>query len=784
MNLLNRFSFSAGIIPLALSFSLFILPLRAQVNRYVSITGNNFGGASTCFDPNAPCRTIVHALGVSANGDTINIAGGAYTENIIINKSIVLKGVGQGVTILQAHAQYGMWGGRVLTISSATDVRIADLTIRHGGVNGPTGYEVGAGIFNDGSNLNLTNVTLFGNIALIYGGGIYHTNGSLTLTNVRFIENAANSGGGLFSVTDESVSLYEVTFNDNTATQGGGLFVKDGSPVLTNVTFTGNNNSDGNSVGGGMFIFESSPTLTHVTFEGNSSGSGGAIFTSKSTVTMNNVSFIENNATKNMQINSGGGIYNSNGSLHLTGVSFIRNSSIQPGGGISNMNGSSVILNDVSFIENTSDMYGGGIYNEGNNNVTLLNVLLQRNKAEDGGGIYSTGNTTLLLNDVTFDENIADVDGGGMYNAIIESASLNNVVFTGNTSGNNGGGMFNVDSFPILKNVTFSGNSAVIEGGGMYNFSGTPKLTNVSFNGNSADNGGGIFNQGSSPHIINGVFNNNMAGNGGAVYNKNNSHPPLTNLTLAGNRAALEGGGIYNKESSPALTNVIIWNNKQENSTSSVSASIHNDELSQPDISYSLIANSGGSGAGWNAALGIDGGNNIGLDPRFIADADPDSAPVISGDLRLQSDSPAVDSGDPNILLSLFPLNEENIPIDLDGNPRLNNERIDMGAYEHHDPSTFVEDTAPLPSTIELLQNYPNPFNPSTIITYSLPERTHIDLAVFDMLGRKVKVLVEGEQAAGRYEAYFDAGDLSSGIYLYRLYTGSEVRSGKMMLLR
>ncbi len=97
-----------------------------------------------------------------------------------------------------------------------------------------------------------------------------------------------------------------------------------------------------------------------------------------------------------------------------------------------------------------------------------------------------------------------------------------------------------------------------------------------------------------------------------------------------------------------------------------------------------------------------------------------------------------------------------------------------------------------IPVHYSLEQNYPNPFNPSTIIRYSLPEQSMVQLVVADLLGRKIAVLVDDEQAAGTYEVHFEAGDLASGVYLYRLQvysreavgTGSEIRTGKMTLLR
>jgi len=87
---------------------------------------------------------------------------------------------------------------------------------------------------------------------------------------------------------------------------------------------------------------------------------------------------------------------------------------------------------------------------------------------------------------------------------------------------------------------------------------------------------------------------------------------------------------------------------------------------------------------------------------------------------------------------------------------------------------------APVLSTrFESLSNYPNPFNPSATIRFSLPESAQVRLVVYDVLGRQVRVLVDGTREAGTHEVAFNAEDLPSGMYLYRLETpqGSFVRT-------
>ncbi len=89
-----------------------------------------------------------------------------------------------------------------------------------------------------------------------------------------------------------------------------------------------------------------------------------------------------------------------------------------------------------------------------------------------------------------------------------------------------------------------------------------------------------------------------------------------------------------------------------------------------------------------------------------------------------------------------------------------------------------------LPGAFALEQNYPNPFNPSTVIRFSLPAAGRVRLAVYDLLGREVAVLVDGEQVAGVHSADFDATNLPSGVYVTRMQTPGFSDTRKMILMR
>ncbi|HCV43335.1 MAG TPA: hypothetical protein DGH68_07610 [Bacteroidetes bacterium] len=89
-----------------------------------------------------------------------------------------------------------------------------------------------------------------------------------------------------------------------------------------------------------------------------------------------------------------------------------------------------------------------------------------------------------------------------------------------------------------------------------------------------------------------------------------------------------------------------------------------------------------------------------------------------------------------------------------------------------------------LPAQFTLGQNYPNPFNPSTAIEYSVPQRTSVEIKVFDVLGREVATLLNEEKSAGVFTVRWDASGMASGVYFYQLQAGSFVDVKKLILLK
>lgn len=89
-----------------------------------------------------------------------------------------------------------------------------------------------------------------------------------------------------------------------------------------------------------------------------------------------------------------------------------------------------------------------------------------------------------------------------------------------------------------------------------------------------------------------------------------------------------------------------------------------------------------------------------------------------------------------------------------------------------------------VPSSCALYQNYPNPFNPTTAIRYHLPKDSRVTIKVYDILGREVATLVDGEESAGYHEVSFDGSRFATGVYFYKMTAGSYTAVKKLMLLK
>ena len=106
-----------------------------------------------------------------------------------------------------------------------------------------------------------------------------------------------------------------------------------------------------------------------------------------------------------------------------------------------------------------------------------------------------------------------------------------------------------------------------------------------------------------------------------------------------------------------------------------------------------------------------------------------------------------------------------------------------------YDMQLLINPVELLPKIFALHQNYPNPFNPVTTLRYDLPENGYVNITIYDMLGRKVKTLINQTQDAGYRSVIWDATNdygkpVSAGIYLYQIQAGEYISTKKMALLK
>lgn len=273
------------------------------------------------------------------------------------------------------------------------------------------------------------------------------------------------------------------------------------------------------------------------------------------------------------------------------------------------------------------------------------------------------------------------------------------------------GGINNWMSNPVITNSTIEHNSALHMGGGMFNNSSNPEIVSSTIQNNSADNGGGIANYSDvlsiESMIIRDCFiiNNEAYNNGGAVYNSTNGtncNPEFINCAIYGDTAA-SGGAMFNQAQagdicSPVVINTTITGNQANNSGGAITnytmsgtcqPSFTNSIIygnysaggpitninAVPVYSYSDIEGSGGSDS-WSSAYGTDNGNNLDTDPLMVDMPDYNQAPNATGNLILQASSPCVDTGTVDTTGLGLPV------LDIAGNARIINSRIDIGAYE------------------------------------------------------------------------------------------------------
>lgn len=343
---------------------------------------------------------------------------------------------------------------------------------------------------------------------------------------------------------------------------------------------------------------------------------------------------------------------------------------------------------------------GGGINIDNKASPSLKNLMIKENNATSyGGGIHLDNFASPLMTNVTISNNSAVLGGGGVYFRL-SNAILDTVIVSGNTSDYDGGGLLiRGDSNPIIRNTVIKGNYANVRGGGVeIRGESKPIFENVSIVGNiSKSRGGGVRNSASYPTFTNVIISGNQSleESGGGISNEDASASiRLQNVLLSGNTAKLEGGAIYSYPG-VAYTNGLNINNATIcGNSAGIGGGVYTGGYTRSFIYNSIILGNSSGVEGnklqpsniSNSLIQIGDENSIGrFNESDIADSevhkifiDP-TAPRLTqlGDYRPKKWSFAINKGDNSLFNGL-----SESTTDLDGNPRVVGDTIDLGAYE------------------------------------------------------------------------------------------------------
>jgi len=428
-----------------------------------------------------------------------------------------------------------------------------------------------------------------------------------------------------------------------------------------------------------------------------------------------------------------------------------------------------LINNKIAPVWSFDDGYGGGIAIFENSNVLIDSCNISYNAmSHGGGGIYSS-NSVLILKNCSILNNYAveyaiygSSAGGGIYIVNSQTEIYNNHIAGAYNQGyqNSGGGICVIDcnDFQIKDNHIENNNS--YQGGGIYIENSCGNINGNRISRNDAAEGGGLYIYQSDVILQKNIIDANNCTEDGAGLYILSGHIYIINNTIVENsintNINAKGIGIYAiiNQGDIKILNTIIHHDSDIPGTNIYGYS---------KISYSFFNES------------VTGEGNISGDPKYSIDS-----------YILDDDSPCIDAGNPASIYE--DTNDPNNP-GYALYPSRGTIRNDIGAYggsiiEDSLVNNINQDNTNFINKYKLFPNYPNPFNPTTTIKYNIPQKTHVILGIYNINGQLIETLVNKIQNPDSYSIQWNANNISSGIYFYRIQTGDYLKSRKMLVIK
>ena len=390
-------------------------------------------------------------------------------------------------------------------------------------------------------------------------------------------------------------------------------------------------------------------------------------------------------------------------------------------------------------------------------------VVIRNNNCHNN---FRWGIFTGFTNDITIENNSCSYseDEHGIY---VSNSSDRTIIRNNHSSKNNGCGIHMNGDISMGGDGIIS--NAIVEGN---------ILHDNGYGGGSAINMDGVQD---SEIFNNLIFNNHATGiamyqiDGGDASKNNKVYNNTVIQPVDGRWCIISVNGSTGN----TLYNNILINHHSFRGSISVDAASITGFVSDYNILVNRLSDDDG-----NSNMTLSQWQSMGYDTHSML-ADPEDQIFIdypNKDFHLLQNAQAVNTGTDLVLPTVFE--------DLDKVSRPQGNGFDIGCYEYNSITNVEEEI--LADKFNLFQNYPNPFNPVTKIKFTIPsviasgakQSQIIILKVYDILGNEIAILVNEIKPAGSYEVEFNAKNLPSGIYFYKLQEGSFSETRKMVLLK